>query len=112
MGLFKLRIALFLAAVAGFLTIASGLLNDTRSVTALYRAGISATVFGCCGFLLGGIAETLFLTPLKNVKLKGQNIDIIDKGEADDEFVVSQQLQSDEEFRPLTPDMVKRVYRT
>lgn len=108
--MFKLRVALFLAVIAGLLTFISGLVNDTRPITALYRTGISLVVFGCGGFLLGGLAQTL-LARATDTELKGQNIDVTDNL-ASNEQLSNELAQSDDGFRPLTSDMVKRVYRS
>lgn len=111
--MFKLRAALLLATLAGFITIISGILNDTRPVTALFRAGISAIVFGCCGFLISSMTETFWRRVSEKLNRKGQSVDIISDGDAGDDFAFSQSSQvAEEEFRPFTPDMVKRVYRS
>lgn len=109
--MFKIRAALFLAVIAGLLTFISGLLNDTRPITALYRTGISLVVFGCCGFLLGGMAQMLLLRITEKGKQKGQTIDIVDNAESNGQHA-TELAQSDDGFRPLTSDMVKRVYRS
>ncbi len=109
--MFKLRVALFLAVIAGLLTFISGLVNDTRPITALYRTGISLVVFGCGGFLLGGMAQTLLARAATDTALKGQNIDVTDNP-ASNEQLSTELAQSDDGFRPLTSDMVKRVYRS
>lgn len=108
--MFKLRVALFLAVIAGLLTFISGLVNDTRPITALYRTGISLVVFGCGGFLLGGLAQTLLARTADTDQLKGKNIDVTDN--PSNEQLSTELAQSDDGFRPLTSDMVKRVYRS
>jgi len=109
--LFKLRVALFLAGIAGLLTFISGLMNDTRPITALYRTGISLVVFGCGGFFLGGLAQILLVRVTETVEHKGQNIDIADTSDSNEQLS-TELAQSDDGFRPLTSDMVKRVYRS
>lgn len=109
--MFKLRVALLLAVIAGLLTFISGLMNDTRPITALYRTGISLVVFGFGGFLLGGLAQKLLARTADTAQQKGQNIDVTDNSSFNEQLS-TELAQSDDEFRPLTSDMVKRVYRS
>ena len=105
-----MRAAVFLAILAGLVTFSISVWNGSRLLTAVQRSGISAAIFGCCGFLFSSIIEPHVRAILNNINPTGKNIDIISDRHDDNISIVTEE-QPEAEFRPFSPDTVKRVYR-
>ena len=105
-----MRAALFLAILAGLVTLSISDWNGSRLLTAVQRSGISAVIFGCCGFILSSMIEPHVREILNDINPTGKNIDIVSNGH-DDNITMATEEQPEAEFRPFSPDTVKRVYR-
>lgn len=106
----KLRWAFFLALAAGILTLVVSLIYNARLYTALYRSLVSAVVFALIGLIVGLALDRLLLKTNISDRSKGRTIDVKSENNTDPADSVGSAPES--EFRPLTPDMVERVYRS
>ena len=102
--MFRLYIALGPAVVAGTLTFLSGLLQDVRPLTLIYRTLISSIIFAAGGFMFGSYLKKFPERQQTTLKPKGQNIDIIseDNIAGTDELLTP--APAENEFSPLTPN--------
>lgn len=106
--MFRLRIALALGMIVGALTGVFGLLEGLKLLTVAYRAVVSIILFGICGYVLGGYAETLFARQATDAQPKGRKIDVT----SDDDINVDELLrqQDKEDFSPFTPDHFDHIH--
>lgn len=102
--MFKLKITLCFALIAGMLTVIVSVLKDVRILTTLCRMLVSAFIFGIIGYICGHITEIFLNVLLSKMKPKGQNIDIVSEQENKDS---SAQPVSD--FSPFNKDDFEHI---
>lgn len=102
----KLWFALSLALLGSVLTLIMGLMSDIRLLALFNRFCISFIFLGLCGYITAVIVEKFLVIETKDLKKKGQNVDIISEQER-----TSESIQEDS-FIPLTPDSLEHVSRT
>lgn len=101
----KLRLALGLALVVGFLTLIIGVMNEARPLTVLYRMFISIGVFGLVGFGLAVWLERSLPQPeVVTAMLKGQHVDITSQQED-----MPEAQNAEDTFEPFTSDSFEQI---
>lgn len=101
----NIRIGLYLALIAGMLTILVGAMSGVTPVVILYRTLVSLVLFAVLGYCLAQFAERYFRDKLSQPGTKGHNIDIVSPDEYGDENPAP-------EFKPLNPEQLENITLT
>ncbi|VBB08069.1 Hypothetical protein LUCI_3334 [Lucifera butyrica] len=104
--MFKLRFALLLSLIVGFITLIMSILHDLRIDTIIYRVSISIIVFAAVGFGVGYFTDSFLNKVTAEQKPQGQIIDI--KNEPEDSAIQA----ASESFRPLDQNDLQHVTRS
>lgn len=106
--MWKIWVALGLAAIASVMSIAMGWINQARVAVILYRMLVAFAVSFCAGYAACFVAER-YLVPRLLARREGEG----DEGEAEEEERQTRaepSAQAEEEgFTPLTADDLTRV---
>ncbi|HWR08200.1 hypothetical protein [Sporomusa sp.] len=97
----KVRIGLYLALIAGILTILVGAMSSVTPVVILYRTLVSVVLFAVLGYTSAQFAERYFRGKINETVPKGNNIDVVSL----DEPLAS-------EFKPLNPEHFENITLT
>ncbi|HWR43141.1 hypothetical protein [Sporomusa sp.] len=101
----KLRIGLYLALVAGILTILVGAMSSVTPAVILYRTLVSVVLFAVLGHTSAQFAERYFREKLNETEPKGKHIDLVSFNENGDDL-------PDSEFKPLNPEHFENITLT
>ncbi|SMC65554.1 hypothetical protein [Sporomusa malonica] len=101
----KLRVGLYMALIAGMLTLLVGVMSSVTPTVILYRALVSVVLFAILGYTSGQFAERYLREKLDETAPAGKPIDVISLDEHGDELPAS-------EFKPLNPESFENITLT
>lgn len=101
----NIRIGLYLALMAGTLTILVGAMSGVTPVVILYRTLVSVVLFAVLGYISAQFAERYFRDKLNETGTKGNNVDVESPDEYGDKIPAP-------EFKPLNPEHFENITLT
>lgn len=101
----KLQGSLYLALIAGMLTLLVGVISSLTPTVILYRALVSVVLFAILGYTFGQFYERYLLKKASETLPQDEKMDVLSFCEHIDESPAS-------EFKPLNPDSFENITLT
>lgn len=102
----KLMIAVAFAMIACILTALSAITGQARTVTILYRMGVSMLLFGLVGYVATWFLQTKIKQKLLELQKDQQKVDISPSNNSIDE---STSQGNSEQFNPLQTEKLEHI---